>query len=51
MGCCCYYLFFNPTPSWPPELEGLRKEVTKKGDEISNQYLIEANESQKEKKI
>jgi hypothetical protein len=33
MGCCCC-LLFDPTPPWPPELEELRKEVSKKGDEI-----------------
>ena len=33
----------------PPEVEELLKEVTKRGDEIANKFLIEANQKQREK--
>ena len=43
MGCLeC----LNPLP---PEVEELLKEVTKRGDEIANKFLIEANEKKREK--
>ena len=37
------------SPSLPPEVEELLKEVTKRGDEIANKFLIEANQKQREK--
>ena len=37
------------SPPIPPEVEELLKEVTKRGDEIANKFLIEANQKQREK--
>ena len=43
MGCLdCFNIL-------PPEVEELLKEVTKRGDEIANKFLIEANQKQREK--
>ena len=37
------------SPPLPPEVKELLKEVTKRGDEIANKFLIEANQKQREK--
>ena len=37
------------SPPLPPEVQELLKEVTKRGDEIANKFLIEANQKQREK--
>ena len=44
MGCLSSF-----KPSLPPEVEELLKEVTKRGDEIANKFLIEANQKTKRK--
>jgi hypothetical protein len=37
------------SPPLPPEVKELLEEVTKRGDEIANKFLIEANQKQREK--
>ena len=51
MGCtgCLKTLPLGCSNTLPPEIEELLKEVTKRGDEITEKFLIEAGKKQNEK--